>query len=130
MPTASVCPSSTSLRGRVGRGKHQSYCILFEGSGGEISAERLKIMCRTNDGFKISEEDLRLRGPGDFFGSRQHGLPELHIASLAADMEMLKRAQDAATAVLAADPALSDPAHRALRERIDALFELRANTLN
>jgi ATP-dependent DNA helicase RecG len=118
------------LRGRVERGKHQSYCILFEGAGGEVSRERLKIMCRTNDGFKIAEEDLRLRGPGDFFGSRQHGLPEMHIASLAADMDVLTRAQDAASAVLKQDPELIGLENKALRERINALFELRANTLN
>ncbi|SHH55162.1 ATP-dependent DNA helicase RecG [Sporobacter termitidis DSM 10068] len=118
------------LRGRVGRGEHQSYCILFEGAGGEVSRERLKIMCSTNDGFKISEEDLKLRGPGDFFGSRQHGLPEMHIASLAADMDVLTTAQAAASEVLKADPALSRPANKAMKERIDTLFELRANTLN
>jgi len=118
------------LRGRVGRGKHQSYCILFEGAGGEVSRERLKIMRRTNDGFKISEEDLRLRGPGDFFGSRQHGLPEMRIASLASDMDVLTAAQAAAAEVLKDDPELSEEGARALKERIDALFELRANTLN
>ena len=118
------------LRGRVGRGQHQSYCVLFEGAGGEVSRERLKIMCRTGDGFKISEEDLRLRGPGDFFGSRQHGLPELRIASLAADMDVLTSAQAAAADVLREDPELLSGDNRALKERIDALFELRANTLN
>ncbi len=118
------------LRGRVGRGQHQSYCILFEGAGGEISIERLKIMCRTNDGFKISEEDLKLRGPGDFFGSRQHGLPEMHIANLAADMDVLTNAQAAALEVLKKDPDLKSPDNHLLKDRISALFELKANTLN
>lgn len=118
------------LRGRVGRGAHQSYCILFEGAGGDVSKERLKIMCETNDGFKISEEDLKLRGPGDFFGSRQHGLPEMRIANLAADMEVLTRAQDAALEVLGRDPDLAEPENKMLKDRISALFELKANTLN
>ena len=74
------------LRGRVGRGKHKSYCVLISDHKGEESRARLKILCRTNDGFRISEEDLRLRGPGDFFGSRQHGLPEMRIADLCTDM--------------------------------------------
>jgi ATP-dependent DNA helicase RecG len=118
------------LRGRVGRGQHQSYCILFEGAGGDVSKERLKIMCETNDGFKISEEDLKLRGPGDFFGSRQHGLPEMRIANLAADMDVLTKAQAAAAEVLKRDPELALPEYRLLKERINELFELRANTLN
>jgi ATP-dependent DNA helicase RecG len=118
------------LRGRVGRGNHQSYCILFEGTGGEASRERLKIMCETNDGFKISEEDLKLRGPGDFFGSRQHGLPELRIANLASDMEVLTKAQTAAQELLKRDPDLSQPENHQLAERIKELFELKGNTLN
>jgi ATP-dependent DNA helicase RecG len=118
------------LRGRVGRGQHQSYCILFEGAGGDVSKERLKIMCDTNDGFKISEEDLKLRGPGDFFGSRQHGLPEMRIANLAADMDVLRSAQTAALELLKQDPELSAPENRLLKDRINELFELRSNTLN
>ncbi|MEL4105717.1 ATP-dependent DNA helicase RecG [Oscillospiraceae bacterium WX1] len=118
------------LRGRVGRGSHQSYCVLFEGAGGETAAARLKIMCTTNDGFKISEEDLKLRGPGDFFGSRQHGLPELRIANLAADMSILSQAQAASDEVLASDPALESPENKRLKERIAVLFELKAETLN
>jgi ATP-dependent DNA helicase RecG len=118
------------LRGRVGRGQHQSYCILFEGTGGDISRERLKIMCDTNDGFKISEEDLKLRGPGDFFGSRQHGLPEMRIANLAADMDVLTKAQTAALEVLSRDPDLSNLENRLLKDRINELFELKANMLN
>ena len=87
-------------------------------------------MCRTNDGFKISEEDLRLRGPGDFFGSRQHGLPEMHVADLGADVNVLQRAQDEARRLLEQDPELSFPGHAALRERVDALFRLNAAGFN
>ena len=87
-------------------------------------------MTKTNDGFVISQEDLRLRGPGDFFGSRQHGLPEMHVADLSADMRVLKQAQEEASAVLAADPELSAPENRPLRERIRELFETNANMLN
>lgn len=118
------------LRGRVGRGAHQSYCVMFEGAGGEVSRERLKILCRTNDGFEISEEDLRLRGPGDFFGSRQHGLPELHIASLARDMQVLNLAQEAAEKVLQDDQDLVKPQNTALKQRIEELFTLAATTMN
>ncbi|NLT12970.1 MAG: ATP-dependent DNA helicase RecG [Clostridiales bacterium] len=118
------------LRGRVGRGKHQSYCILFEGAGGEISRERLKIMCETNDGFRISEEDLKLRGPGDFFGSRQHGLPELRIANLASDMDVLTKAQAAAQELLRSDPGLLSPENALLKDRIDELYQLKASTMN
>jgi ATP-dependent DNA helicase RecG len=118
------------LRGRVGRGRHKSYCILFEGAGSAVSRERLKIMTETNDGFKISEADLRLRGPGDFFGSRQHGLPELKIANLASDMDTLSSAQAAAQVLLKDDPTLSHREHQSLRTKIKRLFELRDGTLN
>jgi ATP-dependent DNA helicase RecG len=110
------------LRGRVGRGRNRSYCVLFEGAGGGVSAERLRVMCETGDGFKISEEDLKLRGPGDFFGSRQHGLPELKIASFLDDMDVLLAAQNAAEGVLTADPALTAKENQPLREQIRRLF--------
>ncbi|MBQ1236471.1 MAG: ATP-dependent DNA helicase RecG, partial [Oscillospiraceae bacterium] len=97
------------LRGRVGRGKHKSYCVLVSDHEGEESKARLNIMCKTNDGFKISEEDLRLRGPGDFFGSRQHGLPEMHMADLGADVQLLQRAQDEAAKLMLKDPGLNLP---------------------
>ena len=118
------------LRGRVGRGQHKSYCILVSNNDSEEVQARLKIMCRTNDGFKISEEDLRLRGPGDFFGSRQHGLPEMHVADLGADVNVLQRAQDEARRLLEQDPELSFPGHAALRERVDTLFRLNAAGFN
>ena len=118
------------LRGRVGRGTHKSYCILISDSKGEDTRERLAVMTHTNDGFKIAEEDLRLRGPGDFFGSRQHGLPELHVADLGADMDVLKTAQSAAMDLLAADPGLLWPEHAQLRERALALIETAGGRFN
>ena len=118
------------LRGRVGRGVHKSWCILVSDAKGEEARARLNAMCATNDGFRISEEDLRLRGPGDFFGKRQHGLPEMHIADLAADMRVLETAQEAAKQTLAADPELSRPDHAALRAQVERMFEANAGTIN
>ena len=118
------------LRGRVGRGEHQSYCVLFSENMSEQTRARLAIMTRTNDGFLIAEEDLRLRGPGDFFGERQHGLPETRVADLTADMRILKLARQEAQTVLAADPALQSPENEPLRRRIHELFELREETFN
>ena len=118
------------LRGRVGRGQHKSYCVLVSDADGEEVKSRLGIMVKTNDGFKISEEDLRLRGPGDFFGSRQHGLPEMHVADLGADVNVLKSAQDEAQRLLKDDPALTKPEYRALRERIDHLFSENSDSFN
>ncbi len=109
------------LRGRIGRGEFESYCILFS-QGGKIAEERIKIMCKTNDGFKISEKDLELRGPGEFFGIRQHGLPELKIANLAEDMRLLSQAKEAAEKLLALDPKLEHPENRLLKERIRSKF--------
>ena len=123
------------LRGRVGRGAHQSYCVLFRGAAGEGSRERLEIMRSTNDGFKIAEEDLKLRGPGDFFGSRQHGLPEMRIANFAGadfamDMVLLSQAQNAAEEVLRGDPDLEAPENRKLSGQIKRLFDINADKLN
>ncbi|NCC67382.1 MAG: ATP-dependent DNA helicase RecG, partial [Clostridia bacterium] len=118
------------LRGRVGRGNNKSYCVLFSDSKGEEALARLKIMEQTNDGFEISEEDLRLRGPGDFFGSRQHGLPEMHIADLCSDMRVLQEAQAAAQELLASDPDLSRQENSALKERINELFDSKQIALN
>lgn len=118
------------LRGRVGRGKHQSYCILMAGGGGEESLRRLKVLASTNDGFQIAEEDLKFRGPGDFFGNRQHGLPQLHIADLAGDVQLMHQAQQAARALLAGDPELADPAHAPLRRQVERLFQSRGESFN
>ena len=118
------------LRGRVGRGQHKSWCILVSDNDGEENRARLGIMTKTNDGFKISEEDLRLRGPGDFFGSRQHGLPEMHVADLGADVNVLQKAQQEATLLLANDPALAAPEHTALRESVERLLKVNADSFN
>ena len=118
------------LRGRVGRGQHKSYCVLVSDNDGEENKARLAIMTKTNDGFKISEEDLRLRGPGDFFGSRQHGLPEMHVADLGADVNVLQKAQQEANLLLAQDPALSAPEHAALRETVDRLLQSNTDSFN
>lgn len=90
----------------------------------------MKVMTKTNDGFKISEEDLKLRGPGDFFGSRQHGLPAMHVADLGSDMNVLQEAQDAARETLASDPELLRPEHTQLKAAVARLFTLNADTLN
>ena len=118
------------LRGRVGRGSAKSWCVLLSDSDNEDTRRRLKVLTQTNDGFKISEEDLRLRGPGDFFGQRQHGLPTLKAADLSCDMRLLEEAQSAANELLDGDPALSDPAHALLRQRIDRLFAVNEGGLN
>lgn len=112
------------LRGRVGRGEHKSYCILVSDHQGEESRLRLNIMKTQSDGFKIAEEDLKLRGPGDFFGQRQHGLPTLKLAGLYNDMELLERARDAACELLERDPELSLDENAELREAVEGLFEI------
>ncbi len=118
------------LRGRVGRGRHKSYCILVSDHDGEEAKARLNIMCKTNDGFRISEEDLRLRGPGDFFGSRQHGLPEMHMADLGADVQLLQRAQDEAAKLLLCDPSLNALEHRSLREAVERMISTNSDSFN
>ena len=116
------------LRGRVGRGQHQSYCVLVSDSKNDETRQRLKAMTKTADGFKIAEEDLRLRGPGDFFGLRQHGLPGLRVADLGCDTRLLAEAQSAADGLLAEDPALTH--HPATAERVRKLFQQSENSLN
>ena len=110
------------LRGRVGRGQYRGYCVLFsdENAGNETTAERLKAMEDTTDGFEIARRDLAIRGPGEFFGERQSGTMPLKIANLGADMRLLTDAQAAAKALLKADPTLSD--YPALRERVAEMF--------
>lgn len=94
------------LRGRVGRGNYQSYCILYNRSKASVALERMRIMQKTTDGFLISEKDLKLRGPGEFMGTRQHGLPDLKIANLYKDLDILKKVQEAAGEIIRKDPAL------------------------
>ncbi len=110
------------LRGRVGRGEYQSYCILkFEGKSENVR-KRMKVMCETNDGFVISEKDLELRGAGDFFGTMQHGLPEFKIANLFEDIETLKMAQSVAIKILSDDPKLEKEKNKLLKELIKEKF--------
>ena len=111
------------LRGRVGRGTRQSYCIFFGADKGEAARERLKILCRTGDGFEIARADLAQRGPGDFFGRRQHGLPTLHIADLAADLALMQDAREEAETILQHDPALSG--YPLLYDRVQRMFAAR-----
>ena len=118
------------LRGRVGRGQHKSYCVLVSDATGEDVKARLSILCKTNDGFRISEEDLRLRGPGDFFGSRQHGLPATHIADLGGDVEVLQRAQGEANRLLESDPQMLAPENAALRESVERIFHQSSDSFN
>lgn len=110
------------LRGRVGRGKAQSYCILVSDSKSDTAIQRLKTMKKYSDGFKIADEDLKLRGPGDFFGNRQHGLPDLKIADMLEDMETLKKCRQCADRILAEDFNLDLPKYKALANRISDLF--------
>ena len=110
------------LRGRVGRGRHRSYCVLMTKSRQEEAMRRLKTLAATTDGFQIAQADLEQRGPGDFFGSRQHGLPQLRLASLTGDMEVLSQAQRAARELLERDPSLSRPESRVVLERVRVLF--------
>lgn len=118
------------LRGRVGRAEHQSYCVLVSDAKNETSVSRLKVMCSTTDGFKIADEDLKLRGPGDFFGSRQHGLPQLKIASLMDNMEILTQCRAAAQKLFKSDPLLQKPENKAISTKIDRLFEQVNGQLN
>ena len=118
------------LRGRVGRGGHQSYCILTTHNRNQETLARLKALCKTTDGFKIAEEDLKLRGPGDFFGSRQSGLPTFRVASLSMDLQTLKDAQAASAKWIDEEGTSDTPEAIALRERIGTLFQRSEGTMN
>ena len=118
------------LRGRVGRGKEKSYCILTSHNRNTDTLQRIKAFCKTNDGFRIAEEDLKLRGPGDFFGQRQSGLPAFRVADLSCDLKTLKDAQ-AASAQWIDDFGTADtPEANALRQRIASLFASASGTMN
>ena len=118
------------LRGRVGRGKAKSYCILTSRNKNQETLQRLKALCKTTDGFKIAEEDLKLRGPGDFFGSRQSGLPAFRVADLSFDLATLKEAQQASAEWIDAYGSSDLPEAVALRERIGDLFLRAEGTMN
>jgi len=111
------------LRGRVGRGEHQSYCILFNQSKSRISKQRMEIMSKSNDGFVIAEKDLELRGPGDVFGVRQHGLPEFKIANLYRDMEILKEVHEAVKEMTEKELLVKDPSYKLLKEQVDRIMQ-------
>lgn len=110
------------LRGRVGRGSEKSYCVLVSDAKSKVAKERLKIMCQTNDGFVISEKDLTLRGPGDFFGTRQHGLPEMKIANLYKDVDILKEVQQTAISLYKKDKELKSVENSRLKAKIFDIF--------
>ena len=118
------------LRGRVGRGKAKSYCILTSQSKNADTNRRLKALCKTNDGFKIAEEDLSIRGPGDFFGSRQSGLPTFRVANLSLDLQTLKQAQEASARWIDTRGTEDTPEANALRKRIVKLFRQTGTTMN
>lgn len=118
------------LRGRVGRGAHKSYCIMICGTNGSTALERMKIMCETNDGFKISEKDLELRGPGEFLGTRQHGLPSMRAGNLKYDMQILQDAHNAAFEILASDASLEKEENKNLKVEIEKNIDRLGGVLN
>ena len=118
------------LRGRVGRGSAKSYCILTSHNHNPETLQRLKALCKTNDGFKIAEEDLKIRGPGDFFGSRQSGLPAFRVADLSMDMRVLTDAQQASKDWIETYGQSDTPEAQALRERVKVLFDRSEGTMN
>ena len=107
------------LRGRVGRGAAESFCILKTDAQQALTRQRMKVLTDSEDGFWIAEEDLRLRGAGDVFGLRQHGLPELHLADLGRDLPTLRKAGEAAGQLMRADPQMCEPGHIQLRRRAE-----------
>lgn len=117
------------LRGRVGRGAAESWCFLVSDHEGEAVRQRLHFLCTTTDGFAVAQYDLENRGPGDFFGSRQHGLPSLQIADLMNDTRTLHAAQAEAADILAQDPQLTAPDHTLLRTQVQQMFD-KAGAMN
>jgi ATP-dependent DNA helicase RecG len=111
------------LRGRIGRGVFQSYCILLGSAATETAQRRLSKMTETQDGFEISEEDLQLRGPGEFLGTRQHGIPELKIGNIVKDFEIMEDARKEAFALVSQDPTLSDPRNYMIKQRLLERYE-------
>ena len=118
------------LRGRVGRGQAKSYCVLNSGTKNPQTRARLKALCDTNDGFKIAEEDLKLRGPGDFFGARQSGMPVFRVANLSCDLTTLKQAQQASKEWIERSGTADTPESAAMRRRIGELFRRSQGTMN
>jgi len=110
------------LRGRVGRGQYKSTCILISDAQGQETNQRLSVLCKTSDGFKIADEDLKLRGPGDFFGAKQHGLPELKIADMMEDVEVLHETGNLAREILKNDSTLESEQNAGLKRAVEDLF--------
>ena len=110
------------LRGRVGRGGYESFCILITDNTSPECIQRMKTISRTCDGFKIAEEDLKLRGPGDYFGTHQHGLPAFKIADLTRDVKLLSAAQGMSKSIIDKDPQLKMTEHRQLRRLVERLI--------
>jgi ATP-dependent DNA helicase RecG len=114
------------FRGRVGRGEHQSYCLLLADASTPDAEARLRVISQTNDGFELAEEDLRLRGPGEFFGTRQSGLPDIKLARLS-DASLLELARNEARSFFETDPDLGQPEHRLLSRKLHAFWEAKAD---
>jgi len=117
------------LRGRIGRGSRPSWFLLFGEPKNPDARSRLQIICATSDGFRIAEEDLKLRGPGEFFGTRQHGLPELHVADIVSDYMLLRLARRDAFKLVKSDPDLAAPGHEKIRERLEETFKGRLDLI-
>ena len=117
------------LRGRVGRGQYQSYCVLkYNSKCSQVGKERMKTMQETNDGFVISEKDLELRGSGEFFGTKQHGLPEFKIANLFEDVKILKDVQKLSIKIMQKDPLLYDEENYILRKKLEEILGMKLTT--
>jgi len=118
------------LRGRIGRGEHESFCILLSNPGTDEALRRLKAIEGTLDGFQIAEEDLEIRGPGEFFGTRQHGLPELKFGNILKDFDIMVAARKEAFDIIERDSELNDEHHRPLKERLHSRFGGKLDLIN
>ncbi len=118
------------LRGRVGRGEHESYCILLANPKTEAAAKRISAIENTLDGFQIAEEDLNIRGPGEFFGTKQHGLPEIKFGNILKDFDIMERARREAFGIVASDPTLSEEHHQRLKENLLSRFKGKLGLIN
>jgi ATP-dependent DNA helicase RecG len=117
------------LRGRIGRSDADALCILVASPNNPIARKRLEILTKSHDGFEIAEEDLRLRGPGEIFGTQQHGMPDLKVADLAEDFDLLRLARRDAFAIVEEDPDLAQPGHQTLRREMLRMYAGKLNLL-